>query len=292
MENNMNEKKSFNFFGLILVVLLAVGCAVGGYFIGVNSTKEEVKESETDTDTEEKEDEKEEKEPEKNKAYTFVKEHKKTEKIGGKELDMVVYFYQDQEEVTYHVSYPSTTTMTNAVRMDLFVNGEKIINSDVVNYNEDKALSDTFVNTDPFKTIKIDTFKDSKNSDVYFIMNLGEIESYHLIYSEKYLYLFDENGKLFEKFKHWSETGVVGVFSTYDQIGDRTSQDVTASRPGQYKLYNHDLADVHDTYIYALQDGATCDTAVEYKYTIENGKLMSTHSRTFTGEYITGVGQC
>lgn len=288
MENNGVEKKSFNFFGLLLVVLIAAGCAFGGYFVGVNATKDEIKETEKDEITDEKEESNEEKAPEKNSKYSFVKEYKNTYTVNGKDIDLISYFYQDKETINMSASTDGNVD-AYIIRMDLFVNGSKIIDTESIHANVDKTVSDNFVSSDPVFNISV--FKDSSNGSDYYLLNLGDYEIVRNLYSEKYIYLFNYEGKLLNAFKHWNDSGVVGIFGTQDMIGDRTAV-LADGKPGMYKLYTHSLIDVHENFIYAIEKGATCDSAIEYRYTVENGKLLSTHSRTYTFDYIEGAGQC
>lgn len=291
----VNDKRGIN-GGIVLVLclLFAVIFGVGGWFLGAKYYDSENKDSEketevVDSDKKEEDTEKDVK-PEKNSKYTFVKEYEKKHNLNNKDIELLVYYYKDTE--TWLFSPSSTDTMSaDVVRMDLFVNGNKIIDSESVLAVQDSNSADNFINTNPHDVIGIDIFKDSSNSDQYYLMNLGEISIVNNVLEEKYIYLFTNEGKLLNSFKFWNSSGVTNVYSTQDMIGDRTAIK-DSNNPERYKLYNYDLVDVHENFIYAIEKGATCDSAIEYRYTVENGKLKSVHSRTFTYEYIEGAGQC
>ena len=291
----VNDKKSINgAVVLVLCLLFAIIFGVGGWFLGTKYYESENKENEKETEVveSEKKDEDTEKEvkPEKNSKYTFVKEYTKKHNLNNKDIEVLVYYYKDSESWLYG---PSSTDImnSNVVRMDLFVNGSKMIDSESVLAVVDSKKADEFINTNPHDIIAIDIFKDSSNSNEYYLMNLGKISIVNNIFEERYIYLFTNEGKLLESFKVWNSSGVVGIYGTQDMIGDRTAIKDT-NNPERYKLYNYDLVDVHENFIYAIERGATCDSAIEYRYTVEDGKLKSIHSRTFTYEYIEGAGQC
>ena len=259
MENNVNEvknnEKSFNFFGVILGVILAVGCAIGGYYLGVNSTKDEAL-SEQETNNTDKKDEdknddkeeaKEEKAPEKNSKYTFVKEYKKTYNFNDKNIDVLVYYYKGSEEWTLGPSTTDGPTKLNVVRMDLFVNGEKLIDAEPVLANEDNTYSEQFVNTDPNSGLSFKTFKDSFNSGVYYLMSMDEINFVNSAFEQKYVYLFTEEGKVLSKFQSWTSSGLSVIYGDQSMIGDRTA--VFDANQNKYKLYSNGLVDIHENYL-------------------------------------------
>ena len=103
-------------------------------------------------------------------------------------------------------------------------------------------------------------------------------------------YLINSNGDLLRSFEAIPLTGFYGVYGTKDMIGDRNYKN-SEYNDGMYTLYSDGLIDIHDNYLYVVSSN-DCESADEYRLTVENGKLVSVKTFTYTYEYVIAAGQC
>lgn len=298
MENNGTEKKSFNFFGLILLVILIIGCVIGGYFVGVNVTKDEVKETEKDeVDDENTEpvvsgginfDDYNGHIPSSPGPGIFVNAKKKTITVGNNSFDLVFFYYVGSHNVT---SSDGVEEYCYDLHIDMYMDDYQIIKSEKVLESTNKELFNTVSSGTLLDTISIREFKDTISDEVYYLLDFGEFGIYNDIFEKRYIYLIDSKGNTLHKFNSWISSGVYEIYGTESMIGDRTAV-LSENKEGMYKFYTHNLVDVHDDYIYYIAEGATCDSAAEYRFTIENGQIITEPSRVYISEQVEGAGQC
>lgn len=298
-QNNMNGKKN-NGLVVLLVFLLIAAVGFGAFQFGMMYSNkenkiEETKEGNTESEKENKEEKIEEKEPVKNSNYTFYKERKENITQGNTSFNVVSYYYLDSVElVTGTVKY---------LRREIFINGNKITDSQLMYVGEANDDFDKVTNEDTLNDYK--TFVDAGNNEAILVYNLGDCtdcmvgnEYYSPKGYETYAYVLNKTGNVYKKilFKdEWCSNH--GVLVNQSDIGDRNYKENSVVDPnvlpegaGPYILYSDGILDVHDSFMYYLD--YTGETVKEYKLSVKNNVLNDEFVKTYTGDNVLQAGGC
>ena len=315
-DDNVSKKnRNFNTLVVVLFILLALGLSYGSYKAGIKKANEINEKEVIKNNTENKddgvdkvacdddvqdevsndasnEDETIVTKPIKNSKFTFVNEYVGSVVINDKDVEVISYYYLDSEVGC--TALPSTCDedeMIYVIRLDMYINNKLVIDSNRFSayMSLNKSDADNFVLKAPsYETKK---FYDSVTTDEYLLLNIEDYSKHFGITNFDNYYLINSNGETLKSFNYF-KSDVAYLIGTYDMIGDRNFSKTNYDE-SLYVLYSDGEIDIHDDYIYGLSwINGECYGADEYRYTVENGKLVSKKTATYSEEYAFGAGEC
>ena len=325
-------KKNNNFIVILLIIIVTAGVAFGAFQFGrmysgktinveetgkneekngAESKKEDEKEnldSNEKIDKEEKEEVK--KEPVKNSNFTFYKERKENFKVDGVNLDIVAYYYLDNED--WLDIYSDKREQRTMLRREVFLNGTLIGGTQILNTYVGIDLA---IEEDSLKDVLL--FKDSVTNDYVVIYNLEYLDGFENgtynamnidTLANAYIIGKDMNVLKVINLKY-NKMGITGVLVDDNGAGDRKRVMSTFMedhfyganlRKYPYVLYSESVLDVKDNFIYylAFDSSSYSDDAnvwypgVEYKLQVENGVLKEEVITRYSNEQFFCAGAC
>lgn len=287
------EEKSNKGFGIgvtiVLWLVVSIVFGVGGWFLGTNYANKEQQVND---------DEFEVKKAVKNDKYTFLNSISEV----FEDINIETYFYLDEQELVWLNEDVEENKTFYVLRSETFINGqmlgdtrilEVVSNKDAIDhieteyslYHMPRYLIDT-KNEDSYALITLSNNHDLINDNNY-IVPTTQLPVYNNMNLQK-TYLVNKEGKILKEFKY-SDCWLSGIIVDSDEIEDRysTSDDFTV-----FDNKRNDFVEITGEAIYAF--GNVFDTKKnyfywidringnkEYKFYIENGKLIEEYIKTY-----------
>lgn len=300
-------KRKTNGKGIIIgIVVFLLICLSGviGWFAGSYFAAEEEKVIDNNSKVEGKE---EESKLPKNEKYTFYKEKTINLHNDENEFNIVVFYYVDKEKLYDGNNEDKKELEYNVLRRDVYVNKQKIGNTELINIYEDSNETENYILNDNLSKLKV--LKDTNNKDEYLVFTLGDnfpmldngvVNTYPSYRS--FAYIINKEGKVLKTITvNQPGYGLQGIEVSKDKIGDRfftesindgaVYEDTPEYGKTIYLIYPDDnVLDIHDNFMYYIDGG--CDGYKEYKLVITNGVLKEDKIADYSEDIILGAGAC